>query len=252
MKNSDRRLTAETPMFSAVSAIRATIDPLHWESEFFNLSSGKLNFSSSAPVLTPAALARYALTQAKIPANNLALADALANIGFRLVEGEVDLCLSVDDAPAATVSLRQRLAERADIPQLRQAAAQVFSLSRFRAPWYQPTDSGRFYARWIENAVLGAFDDLCLLVEDDNGQPQGWVTIRQSGEREARIGLLGVFPGITGRGVGSQLMALAETWCRQQGIQRLRIATQVGNVAALRLYLRRGARIERTAYWLYR
>ncbi|PWC16550.1 dTDP-4-amino-4,6-dideoxy-D-galactose acyltransferase [Brenneria roseae subsp. roseae] len=252
MKNSDFILTEGKPTSSDASAIRATIEPLNWESEFFNLVSGKLNFSSSAPVLTPAALARYALTQAKIPADNLALADTLANIGFRLVEGEVDLCLSLDDTPATAVLPRQRVADSADIPMLRQAAAKVFSLSRFRSPWYQPTDSGRFYARWIENAVLGTFDNLCLLVENEAGVPQGWVTIRQLGDGEARIGLLGVFPDVTTRGVGAQLMALAEMWCRQQGIQRLRVATQVGNVAALRLYLRRGARVEGTAYWLYR
>lgn len=44
--------------------------------------------------------------------------------------------------------------------------------------------------------------------------------------------------------------AIAE--CRQQGMQRLRVATQVGNIAALRLYQRQGAVIESTAYWLYR
>ncbi|MFC3393520.1 dTDP-4-amino-4,6-dideoxy-D-galactose acyltransferase [Brenneria rubrifaciens] len=252
MKNSGLIPTEQKQTSSDAPAIRATIEPLNWESEFFNLASGKLNFSSSAPVLTSAALDRYGLTQAKIPADNLVLADALADAGFRLVEGEVDLCLSLDDTPTATALPRLRVADSADIPMLRQAAAQVFSLSRFRAPWYQPADSGRFYAQWIENAVLGAFDNLCLLVENEAGQPQGWVTIRQLGDAQARIGLLGVFPGVAVRGVGSQLMSVAEMWCRQQGIQRLQIATQVGNVAALRLYLRRGARVENTAYWLYR
>ncbi|MBJ7223086.1 MULTISPECIES: dTDP-4-amino-4,6-dideoxy-D-galactose acyltransferase [unclassified Brenneria] len=252
MKSSGLIPAKERQTPADASAIRATIEPLSWESEFFTLTSGKLNFSSSAPVLTSAALDRYALTQAKIPADNLALADALAAFGFRLVEGEVDLCLSLDDAAATAESLHPREAGRADIPLLRQAASQVFALSRFRSPWYQPADSGRFYAQWIENAVLGTFDNLCLLVENQAGQPQGWVTIRQLGGGEARLGLLGVFPGVAARGVGTQLMAVAERWCRQQGIQRLWVATQVGNVAALRLYLRRGARVESTAYWLYR
>ncbi|KML64886.1 dTDP-4-amino-4,6-dideoxy-D-galactose acyltransferase [Pectobacterium peruviense] len=243
-------------MSNSISAgkgeIRATVEPLGWESEFFQIDSGKLNFSPSAPVLMPDALNGFALTQAKIAADNLVLADALADLGFRLVEGEVDLSLLLHPTTVATPLPRWREATLDDIPALRDAASRVFALSRFRTPWYQPEDSGRFYAQWVENAVCGKFDHSCLMMEDAEGHPQGWVTLRRLDDSDARIGLLGVWPGVTIRGIGSQLMALAEAWCRQQGLIRLRVATQVGNVAALRLYLRRGATIESTAYWLYR
>lgn len=232
--------------------IRASIEPLNWESRFFNLASGKLNFSADAPLLTQDGLNSFALTQAKIAADNMPLADALADFGFRLVEGEVDLCLSLDDTPRPDPLPYLRIADSADIPALRAAASQVFTLSRFRSPWYQPGDSGRFYAQWVENAVCGTFDHHCLLVENASAEPQGWVTLRQLNEAEARIGLLAVWPGVTARGIGAQLMSAAERWCRQRGVQRLWVATQAGNVAALRLYLRRGANVESTAYWLYR
>ncbi|MDX5630586.1 MULTISPECIES: dTDP-4-amino-4,6-dideoxy-D-galactose acyltransferase [unclassified Brenneria] len=232
--------------------IHASIEPLSWESRFFNLTSGKLTFSADAPRLTLERLDRFALTQAKIAADNMPLADALADFGFRLVEGEVDLCLSLDDAPRPDPLPYLRIADSADIPALRAVAAQVFTLSRFRSPWYQPADSGRFYAQWVENAVHGVFDHQCLLVENASGQPQGWVTLRRLDAAQARIGLLAVWPGVAARGIGAQLMSAAEMWCRQQGVQRLWVATQTGNVAALRLYLRRGAKVERTAYWLYR
>ncbi|CAI1139238.1 dTDP-4-amino-4,6-dideoxy-D-galactose acyltransferase [Serratia marcescens] len=235
--------------------VHATIEPLSWESEFFALDSAKLGFSSSAPALAEADLAAYNLVQAKIPAQHLALADGLADLGFRLVEGEVDLVLAlesdlaVEPGSAAQIS---RLATEADIPALRTAAAQAFTVSRFRTPWYQPDDSGRFYALWIEKAVLGTFDHQCLLVLDSQGQPEGFVSLRDIGGQEMRIGLLAAFPGASGRGVGARLMTAAIAECRQQGMQRLRVATQVGNIAALRLYQRQGAVIESTAYWLYR
>ncbi|MEC5343721.1 dTDP-4-amino-4,6-dideoxy-D-galactose acyltransferase [Brenneria populi] len=232
--------------------VYAGIDPLDWESRFFNLASGKLNFSADAPPLTPERLNRFALTQAKVAADNMPLADALADFGFRLVEGEVDLCLTLEEAPQADAPSYLRIADGDDIPALRASAARVFTLSRFRPPWYRPADSGRFYAQWVENAVRGVFDHQCLLVENAAGQPQGWVTLRRLSAAEVRIGLLAVWPGAAARGIGAQLMAAAEMWCRRQGVRRLRVATQVGNVAALRLYLRRGARVESTAYWLYR
>ncbi|MCG8709775.1 dTDP-4-amino-4,6-dideoxy-D-galactose acyltransferase [Brenneria sp. 4F2] len=232
--------------------IHASIEPLHWENRFFNLAGGKLNFSADAPPLTQDRLNRFTLTQAKIAADNMPLADALADFGFRLVEGEIDLCLSLNDTPQTDIPPYLRIARNADIPALRAAAAQAFALSRFRPPWYRPGDSGRFYAQWVENAVCGTFDHQCLLVESASGEPQGWVTLRRLNEAEARIGLLAVWPGIAARGIGTQLMSAAERWCRQQGVQRLWVATQAGNVAALRLYLRRGANVESTAYWLYR
>ncbi|MGQ5290939.1 dTDP-4-amino-4,6-dideoxy-D-galactose acyltransferase [Pectobacterium actinidiae] len=240
------------PISIGKGEIRATVEPLGWESEFFQIDSGKLNFSPSAPALSPDALNALTLTQAKIAADNLVLADALADLGFRLVEGEVELSLPLQRATVVTPLPCWREATFDDIPALRDAASRVFALSRFRSPWYQPEDSGRFYAQWVENAVRGTFDHCCLLAEDAAGNPQGWVTLRRVDDTDARIGLLGVWPGVTVRGIGSQLMALAEMWCRQQGLIRLRVATQVGNVAALRLYLRRGATIESTAYWLYR
>lgn len=240
------------PLSAGQGEIRAIIEPLRWESEFFQIDSGKLNFSPSAPALMPDALRAFTLTQARIAADNLVAADALADLGFRLVEGEVDLSLSLEQATVVTSLPRWREAALDDIPVLRDAASRVFALSRFRSPWYQPEDSGRFYAQWVENAVRGTFDHYCLLAEDAAGNPQGWVTLRRVDDTDARIGLLGVWPDVTVRGIGSSLMALAETWCRQQGLIRLRVATQVGNVAALRLYLRRGATIESTAYWLYR
>lgn len=233
----------------------ASIEPLAWETEFFALNSAKLNFSTAAPMLTEAELDAYALVQAKIPAHQTALVDGLTRLGFQLVEGEVDLVLNIGTECAslhteATQAIRP--AVPADIPMLRAAAAGVFTASRFRAPWYHSQDSGRFYAEWIEKAVLGTFDHQCLLVLGDTGLPEGFVSLRELGGQEARIGLLAAFPGAAGKGIGSRLMAAVIAECRQRSLLRLRVATQFGNIAALRLYQRQGAAIESTSYWLYR
>ncbi|MDN0089119.1 dTDP-4-amino-4,6-dideoxy-D-galactose acyltransferase [Yersinia nurmii] len=248
--------------------VRANIEPLNWESEFFQRHSAKLNLSDSAPLLNPAELGAYALVQAKIPAHRLDWVDALNPLGFRLVESEIDLSLPigtetasvVDHSGTATSSAfpdmlaagSVRIATELDIPQLRSAAASAFALSRFRAPWYEPQDSGRFYALWAEKAVLGTFDHQCLLVVDSHNQAIGFVTLRSLQDGSARIGLLAAFPGAAGQGIGTKLMSAAKQWCQHHGLQRLHVATQMSNVAALRLYIRSGASIESTAYWLCR
>ncbi|WP_145537842.1 dTDP-4-amino-4,6-dideoxy-D-galactose acyltransferase [Yersinia kristensenii] len=242
--------------------VHANIEPLAWESEFFQRHSAKLIFSDSAPQLNPAELDAFTLIQAKVPTHRLDLIDSLGQLSFKLVEGEVDLVLPVErndavgmenaSSQTATGTYQQRVAITADIPLLRSVAARAFALSRFRAPWYDPQDSGRFYALWAEKAVLGTFDHQCLLVMDTSGQPAGFVTLRDLQDGSARIGLLAVFPEAQGKGIGSSLMSAAKQWCQNHGLHRLRVATQMSNIAALRLYIRSGASIESTAYWLCR
>ncbi|MDU3303927.1 MAG: dTDP-4-amino-4,6-dideoxy-D-galactose acyltransferase, partial [Enterobacter ludwigii] len=144
------------------------------------------------------------------------------------------------DSPGAEVATEQ------DIPALRQMAAQAFARSRFRAPWYAPDDSGRFYAQWVENAVKGTFDHVCLVFRTAGGQIEGFVSLRKLHANEGRIGLL------AGRGMGEKLMQAALHWAQQQQLLTLRVATQMGNTAALKRYIASGANIDATAYWLYR
>ncbi|CDG16055.1 dTDP-4-amino-4,6-dideoxy-D-galactose acyltransferase [Xenorhabdus doucetiae] len=229
-------------------SIHANLEPLAWDSQFFGLSTARLNFSSAASVLTAADLNQYALVQAKVAAQQTATLDELAALGFSLVEGEVDLQLAIGAGTAKPLMT----AKPQDIPVLQAAAARVFTASRFRAPWYQPDDSGRFYAAWVEKAVLGSFDHECLLINNEHDQIAGFVTLRDLGNREARVGLLAAVPGHHHQGIGDKLMSAAQQWCQNHQIQRLRVATQLSNTPALRLYTRRGAMIESTAYWLYR
>lgn len=222
--------------------VYARIESLSWENQFFAVNSGILRIEDGAPLLTAQRLDTFSRVQAKISGQQTALLDGLQLLGFKLVEGEVDLALAVGTQNAAT---SVELATSADIPVLRDLAAKIFTQSRFRAPWYQPADSGRFYAQWVENAVLGTFDHECLLLRN-GGAIQGFVSMRQLNESEARIGLL------AGRGVGGQLMDAGRFWCQQRGVETLRVATQTSNTAALRRYIQSGANIESTAFWLYR
>lgn len=224
------------------SLLCARLENLEWETRFFGVNSGIVRFAEDAPALTPERLDAFERVQAKIPAHRTDWLDGLQQAGFRLVEGEVDLMLSIgtENASLSTVS-----AQPDDIAVLRKLASQIFTQSRFRTPWYQPEDSGRFYAQWVENAVLGTFDHQCLLLKKGD-EIQGFVSLRQLSQCEGRIGLL------AGRGVGEQLMNAARDWCQQRGLTTLRVATQVSNTAALRRYIQSGATVESTAFWLYR
>lgn len=225
-----------------MSILNGVLESLEWESAFFARPSAIVRLRDNAPALQDADFSAWQRVQAKIPADRADLLDALQQHGFRLVEGEVDLSVTValHASPGAEIATEQ------DIPTLRKMAALAFAQSRFRAPWYAPDDSGRFYAQWIENAVKGTFDHVCLVFRTDGGQIQGFVSLRRLTEHEARIGLL------AGRGMGEKLMQAALHWAEQQQVSTLRVATQMGNTAALKRYIASGANIDATAYWLYR
>lgn len=226
----------------ALSILNGVLESLEWESAFFARPSAIVRLRDNAPALQDADFSAWQRVQAKIPADRADLLDALQQHGFRLVEGEVDLSVTValHASPGAEIATEQ------DIPTLRKMAALAFAQSRFRAPWYAPDDNGRFYAQWIENAVKGTFDHVCLVFRTDGGQIQGFVSLRRLTEHEARIGLL------AGRGMGEKLMQAALHWAEQQQVSTLRVATQMGNTAALKRYIASGASIDATAYWLYR
>lgn len=222
--------------------LRGELQPLDWESQFFSLPTAIVRLADNAPLLAADDLAPWQRVQAKIPATRADWLDALQQQGFRLVESEVDLAIAVTQHACAGAEI----ATEQDIPALRQLAAQAFAQSRFRTPWYAPDDSGRFYAQWIENAVKGSFDHLCLVFRAPDGAIQGFVSLRKLNDTEARIGLL------AGRGTGERLMQAALCWAQQQQLSTLRVATQMGNTAALKRYIASGGNIETTAYWLYR
>lgn len=237
-------------------SVHANIEPLLWESDFFQRCSAQLSFLAAAPPLTLAAMQRYEVIQAKVSATQVRIAACLNALGFQLVEGEVDLSfvLRTDRVPQEEKDPKLNVcdAQLYDLPWLIQQAGAAFEISRFRPPWYQAGDSARFYATWVEKALYGTFDHQCLLAVDKAGQRQGWVTLRELSGGEARIGLLAVAPEAKGEGVGYRLLLQAQRWCQARGLRCLRVATQAGNLPALHLYIRSGAQIDSIAYWLYR
>lgn len=223
--------------------VRASIESLDWESRFFGINSAILRLADDAPLLDTAQLTTWSRLQVKVPVQRTDWLDGLQQLQFQVVEGEVDFALEVgvgNDNPGL------QPARPEDIPALRMMATTLFAASRFRTPWYPPDASGRFYARWVENAVNGSFDHTCLVLRESDSSIRGFVTLRQLNTRETRIGLLG------GYGAGRVLMDAARHWCEVRQSDVLRVATQMGNRAAIRRYIQSGANLDSAAWWLYR
>lgn len=233
--------------------VRANIEKLIWDSEFFAIPVARLTDINEpgAPLLINDSFTDYKLIQAKIPADDYVALNGLQNTGFQIADGEIDFEIKIDSA-SETDKHSLVLATKADIPQLRELAANAFRLSRFRSPWFREQDNRRFYALWAEKSVFGTYDDFCLTIKDEQQVIKGFVTLRRLNDSEMRVGLLCVNSDYRKQGIGEALVNNAISWCRKHQAGCLRIATQTGNTAALRLYIKCGATVAGSSYWLYR
>ncbi|MFP3036526.1 MAG: dTDP-4-amino-4,6-dideoxy-D-galactose acyltransferase [Arsenophonus sp.] len=232
--------------------IHANIEILSWESIFFKRKIVKLDFKPNAPILSLSQLNNYDITQAKISVNNIKLINAMMFMQFSMIQGEINFSLDITSI-LENKNSTLTIAVEEDIEELKNIATTSFLHSRFCTPWYRSVDSARLYSFWVEKAVMGTFDNVCLLIKDIKGNIHGFVTVRKSLiVKEARIGLLATINNHQRKGIGKKLVTTACQWCSWNGVEKLRISTQINNFGAIRLYSQMGGKIEKTYYWLYR
>lgn len=219
-----------------------------WMSQFFQKPIADLSFSPQEEWVLPRS--HFALIQAKIPCTRKEDALVLQQLGFQFVDGEIVLLL--DLAKKMPYQTACQPATTQDLSELKALFGSAFPHSRFRAPWFSAEENQRFYQTWIENAVTGSFDDLCLIKRTQNHQLQGAVSLRLLAENVAQIGLLAVVPEFRRTGVGQQLLKAAVDWAISQQADQLKIVTQLHNLAAIQLYQQAGAKVHAIHYWFYR
>ena len=222
---------------------------LPWDSEFFGKRIGQLQLDDSGdPSLSET---DFDHLQIKVAATDYQLMTTLQQQGYQLAEGEVDFVMAL--APQADEAPRTSTLERAtadDIPALRALAAGTFDASRFRAPWFAAEQRDSFYQLWLEKAVLGTFDDVCLVSRGEHGI-EGFVTLKFT-DNDARIGLIAVSDQVRGRGVGRRLLQAAGQYSLDHQASSLYVATQMANRAANALYSKSGFSIHSLSYWFYK
>jgi GNAT superfamily N-acetyltransferase len=106
---------------------------------------------------------------------------------------------------------------------------------------------------------LGRFDprrEQMIVALDEEGRVIGWVHVAEVRSavlsRAADIGGLVVDQAHRGRGIGEELMAAAEAWAVDRGLERVDVRSNVIRVDAHRFYERIGYRKIKTSFVLRR
>ncbi len=100
-------------------------------------------------------------------------------------------------------------------------------------------------ARNYDEAVLAAavdHDDVEFLVAADDGEVVGFASAEQTWADEVELHTLYVHPDRWGEGIGSALLDRAETWAREQGVDRIACGVFADNAVGVGFFERRGFR----------
>jgi ribosomal protein S18 acetylase RimI-like enzyme len=128
--------------------------------------------------------------------------------------------------PLRDTDLRIREARSADLGALSELEASVFATDRL---------SRRRFAALMKSPSVS------FMVAADGKAVVGYVLLlTRRGGRAARLYSLAVAPGSAGRGVGSRLLAAAETAALERGADALRLEVRRDNAGAIQFYERRG------------
>ena len=107
--------------------------------------------------------------------------------------------------------------------------------SRFMIDTLLPSGSfERLYKLWLAS-TLDKMPMAAIHAYQVNGKIVGMITSQWS-KKACIIDLLAVHPAFQGQGIGMQLLQQVENTCIANGIQRLEVATQHGNIGAQALY----------------
>jgi ribosomal protein S18 acetylase RimI-like enzyme len=113
-------------------------------------------------------------------------------------------------------------------------------LSTGVAPW-RPADGVRSAVRgWFEESVDSEGDGQAVFVARMDGDVVGMVAVAEqrhwSGDLDAYVGELATAADREGRGIGRALLARAEEWARDRGLERITLETGAANTRARNFY----------------
>jgi GNAT superfamily N-acetyltransferase len=90
------------------------------------------------------------------------------------------------------------------------------------------------------SSILESVDHEAFVATDQDGSVVGWIhvfaTLRLEADAFAELGGLVIAASHRGHGIGKRLVAAAESWARQRGLDRVRVRSKASRGDARRFY----------------
>jgi dTDP-4-amino-4,6-dideoxy-D-galactose acyltransferase len=233
------------------------IEYLEWDSNFFNLKIGRINYFDSAPLTTHLwetikeniKASHYDLVYFIASSEDFITNSILASQGEILIDRKVTLYCEIDDTKKQIVSddCIQLLTSKQLTPDLIALSLASGEYSRFKLDENFPEGSfENLYTRWIENSVNKSIADYVIVYQSAE-KVVGLLTLALK-ETYADIGLLAVDLAQRGKGIASHLLSKAFQLSVLHHLPSVRVVTQLDNKVAMALYEKNGFVVKRKEY----
>jgi len=182
---------------------------------------------------------------ARCPTSELRAAQEMEGAGFLLMDTLVYYSFDLvrrtipDDAPR--VNVRKILpGDEAEVERVAAVAFQGYYGHYHADPRLDRGKCDEGYVSWaVRSCTLKQVATEVLVAERDN-KIVGFATLRMNDPEEGEGVLFGVAPEAQGIGIYRSFMVSGMQWCKEQGVKRMIVSTQVTNVAVQKVWCRVG------------
>lgn len=196
-----------------------------------------------------------AFVEARVEASDSEGLAYLQNNGFSIIDCNLTLERAVEEVPpqAEVVNLptNVRFASAEDEPGVRRLASDALKHNRFhRDPCISGDVAAQIKEAWAGNYFSGRRGDWMVVAEGANGI-SGFLQLLCAEDGVVVIDLIAVVAHCRRQGLAQSMTAYAYQNCMGHPVN-MRVGTQLGNAASLRLYQAMGFRLVHAAYLLHR
>ena len=192
----------------------------------------------------------------RVPTDKVAVVQVLETLGFRSMDCLVYYECSTEDLPSFKPSMIEiREATAQDAAAVAEIARLCFSdySSHYRADnRLDRVKVAEAYIDWAQRSCTDPEVASCVYVPIVDGTIAGFITLRQNSPTEGEGVLNAVHPGFAGAGIYGQLVTRSKQWCRDNGMKRMVISTQIDNIKVQRAWSNRGFHLYKSYYTLHR
>ena len=192
----------------------------------------------------------------RVPTDKVKLVQALEALEFRSMDCLVYYECPTEDLPAvepSTVDIRESTEK--DAPAVAEVARLCFSdySSHYHADdRLDPFKVCETYVDWARRSCVDRAVASCVYVPVVDGTLAGFITLRRNSPTEGEGVLNAVHPSFSGAGIYGQLITRSKQWCRDNGMKRMIISTQIDNLKVQRAWTNRGFHLYKSYYTLHR
>jgi dTDP-4-amino-4,6-dideoxy-D-galactose acyltransferase len=181
--------------------------------------------------------------------NNINIINKFKDYGFKYAD--LQICFKCEIGKLAINENMFQIAVDEDSGEIKNIAQKLFVDSRFYQTDFNSNKIKKLYQIWVEKAINGLFDDICLKIYYEN-RIAGFSTLSYSGKETSKIGLIGIRKEYQNRGLGKYLITSVFSFLKSENIKYVDVITQGKNYQAENFYIKNGFLLDSINIWFYK